>query len=101
MFATSVLIIVGLSLVSMCISVVQLKLERLFEDMMIRLLEEGELDVATPADLPSGVFQVCVQLWPLFLGFIVFFVFFISIAFTNFLNEKRKKIGVGLISDSG
>lgn len=36
------LIIVGLSLVSMCINVVQLKLELLFEEMMLALMEEYE-----------------------------------------------------------
>src|SRR5262245_61671957 len=42
MFTMFGLIIVGLSLVSMCINVVQLKLELLFEEMMFTLMEEYE-----------------------------------------------------------
>lgn len=59
MFTFFGLIIIGLSLVSMCINVVQLKLELLFEDMMMALIEEtGELE--SPADLkaPLGFVQL-------------------------------------------
>lgn len=68
MFTFFCLIIIGLCLVSMCINVVQLKLELLFEDMMIALIEEtGEL--TPPMDFKSP------------LGFVRMF---------NFLNQKRR-----------
>uniref|UniRef100_A0A915K224 Potassium channel domain-containing protein n=1 Tax=Romanomermis culicivorax TaxID=13658 RepID=A0A915K224_ROMCU len=56
MFATSVLIIIGLSLVSMCISVVQLKLEQLFEDMMMSLMEEGDIEAPDLSAVEGGAF---------------------------------------------
>lgn len=40
MFVIFGLIMVGLALVSMCINVVQLKLEQLFEELLMMMLEE-------------------------------------------------------------
>lgn len=40
MFIIFFLILIGLSLVSMCFNVVQIKLEQLFEDLLLMMLEE-------------------------------------------------------------
>lgn len=59
MFTFFGLIIIGLSLVSMCINVVQLKLELLFEDMMMALIEEnGELEAPVDLKAPVGFVQL-------------------------------------------
>ncbi|CAO4383896.1 unnamed protein product [Caenorhabditis nigoni] len=44
MFIIFGLIIIGLSLVSMCINVIQLKLEKLFEELLLTLMEELNAD---------------------------------------------------------
>ncbi|CAI5456169.1 unnamed protein product [Caenorhabditis angaria] len=44
MFIIFGLIIIGLSLVSMCINVIQLKLEKLFEELLLTLMEEYSAD---------------------------------------------------------
>lgn len=42
MFIIFGFIIIGLSLVSMCINVVQIKLEHFFEDLLLMMMEEYE-----------------------------------------------------------
>ena len=44
MFLIFGLIMVGLSLVSMCINVIQLKLEKLFEELLLMMMEEYSAD---------------------------------------------------------
>ncbi|CAJ0956308.1 unnamed protein product, partial [Mesorhabditis belari] len=44
MFTIFVFILIGLSLVSMCINVIQLKLEKLFEEILLMLMEEYSAD---------------------------------------------------------
>ncbi|CAJ0560402.1 unnamed protein product, partial [Mesorhabditis spiculigera] len=44
MFTIFFFILIGLSLVSMCINVIQLKLEKLFEEMLLMMVEEYSVD---------------------------------------------------------
>ncbi|XGW14941.1 hypothetical protein V3C99_000879 [Haemonchus contortus] len=53
MFIIFGLIMVGLSLVSMCINVIQLKLEKLFEELLLTLMEEYSSD-PEGGDLKGG-----------------------------------------------
>lgn len=61
---------IGLSLVSMCINVVQLKLELLFEEMMLTLMEEYrtaqllDAQLTAPTDAKSSVgFSTLIKVW--------------------------------------
>ncbi|VDN49938.1 unnamed protein product, partial [Gongylonema pulchrum] len=69
MFVIFGLIMVGLALVSMCINVVQLKLEQLFEELLVMVLEEYKQKgvpqeemivplVLLPIDMDALVYQI-------------------------------------------
>ncbi|VDL68968.1 unnamed protein product, partial [Nippostrongylus brasiliensis] len=61
MFIIFGLIMVGLSLVSMCINVIQLKLEKLFEELLLTLMEEYSSD-PEGGDLKSGHIGM-IEMW--------------------------------------
>uniref|UniRef100_A0A914V8H0 Uncharacterized protein n=1 Tax=Plectus sambesii TaxID=2011161 RepID=A0A914V8H0_9BILA len=68
MFIIFGLIIIGLSLVSMCINVVQIKLEHFFEDLLLMMMEEYENAQLTedgtlvgPPDMQHGLGMM--QMW--------------------------------------
>lgn len=54
MFIIFGLIMIGLSLVSMCINVIQLKLEKLFEELVLMLMEEYSSDPEGNQGLKRG-----------------------------------------------
>lgn len=61
MFIIFGLIMIGLSLVSMCINVIQLKLEKLFEELLLTLMEEYSSDPEA-SDLKSGHIGM-IEMW--------------------------------------
>lgn len=62
MFIIFGFIIIGLSLVSMCINVIQLKLEELFEELLLTMMEE--LDTESAEGIPRFKEQMgLVDLW--------------------------------------
>ncbi|VDK38146.1 unnamed protein product [Anisakis simplex] len=55
MFVIFGFIMVGLSLVSMCINVVQLKLEQLFEELLVMMIEEYRQTGLASADMKAYI----------------------------------------------